>query len=241
MSITHAPEEETRKPESDFRLVQCAIYTRVSTAEQAKEEHHSLGAQEEYCLGEIKRRQQEGWVHRITLSDPGYSGATFERPGLLELIRLAKAGKIQVVVVYKRERLFRDVRIASKVQAIFDAAGVRILSHVEGMHDGSPHAVFMRHIVDAYSENERATIKLRVVDAIRFAAKKGQWKGGVPPYGYAYVKGSKTLTPNPAEASVVKFIFSRISEGLSVFEVVAELRRLRIFGRLRTKRLVARS
>jgi DNA invertase Pin-like site-specific DNA recombinase len=137
-------------------LVPCAIYIRVSTDEQAKEEHYSLSAQEDYCMAEIRRRADEGWFHLITISDPGYSGGTFDRPGLLELIGLVKAKKLGAILVYKRERLFRNAELAAQVQAVFDLHSVKILSCVEGLHDSTPHAVFMRQLIDANAQFERA-------------------------------------------------------------------------------------
>jgi len=215
-----------------FDPVPCVIYIRVSTDEQAKEEHYSLEAQEEYCMGEIRKRKSEGWVHQITISDPGYSGFTFDRPGLLQLISLVRAGKIKVIVVYKRERLFRNADLAAQVQAIFDMHGVKVLSYVEGMHDSSPHSVLMRQFIDANAQFERANGRKRINDCLRIAAKKGDWKGGTPSFGYSYKKGEKMLVPDEREAPIVKFIFEQIASGVSVTELLGELRRLKLYGRL---------
>ena len=205
--------------------VPCAIYTRVSTEEQAKEEHYSLDAQEEYCMGEIRKRQHLGWYHKITLSDPGYTGFTFERPGLIKLVALAKTGQIKAVIVYKRERLFRNADLAAQIQAILDSNGVTIVSHVEGVSDKAPHSVLLRQFLDGLAQFERANGRLRVKDCLRIAAKRGDWKGGSPPFGYSYEPGSKVLEVNPEESEIVRVIFERISEGTRVSDLVAELRR----------------
>src|ERR1035437_10637382 len=110
----------SRDAGGEIPILPCAIYIRVSTDEQAKEEHYSLEAQEEYCMSAIRTRQPEGWVYKTTCSDPGYTGFTYDRPGLLRLIQLAKSGEIKVVVVYKRERLFRNADLAAQVEAFLD-------------------------------------------------------------------------------------------------------------------------
>jgi site-specific DNA recombinase len=216
-----------------FEPMPCAIYTRVSTDEQAKEEHYSLEAQEEYCMAEIRKRQSEGWVYKETLTDPGYSGFTYDRPGLIRLIQLAKASEIKVIVVYKRERLFRNADLAAQVQAIFDATGVRVHSYVEGIHDSSPHSVLMRQFIDANAQFERANSRKRIIDCLRFAAKRGDWQGGTPSFGYRYTRGTKILVPDEKEALIVKYIFEQIGRGIPVEELVADLKAHNVVGRVR--------
>jgi site-specific DNA recombinase len=213
--------------------VWCAIYVRVSTEEQAKEEHYSIPAQEDNCLGEIARRQGEGWVHRRTFIDAGYTGRNIERPGLLELMKMVRRGEIQVVVVYKRERLIRDSALAAQVQSVFDYHGVRVLSHLEGMADASPHSVLMRTFIDAMAQFEHATIRLRVHGCLRFAAKQGDWKGGRPSFGYDYTKGTKRLSINEGEAKIVRVIFEEVAAGVPLHEIAYKLRGLGLYGRLR--------
>ena len=91
---------------------------------------------------------------------------------------MVKDGLIKVILVYKRERLFRNADIAAHAQAIFDLHGIRVVSYVEGIHDSSPHSVLMRQFLDANAQFERANIRRRVNDCLRHAAKKGDWKGG---------------------------------------------------------------
>jgi len=218
------------------RVVRCIIYTRVSTDEQAKQEHYSLDAQEAYCLEEIKKRQNEGWIYLRTISDPGYSGFKWDRPGLIELVTLVKAKKVDVIVVYKRERLFRNLELSTKAQTIFESHGVRVLSFTEGMHDNSPHSVLMRQWLDANAQFERASGRKRSTDCLRFAAKRGHWKGGTAPYGYNYTAGSKVLSLNTIEAPVVKLIFERVSCGTPINQVLQELRTIKAYGRPRNTR-----
>lgn len=222
-----------------FKLVRCIIYCRVSTDEQASEEHYSLAAQADYGLAEIQKRKNEGWVHVETISDPGFSGFTFERPGLLRLIHMVKARLVDVIIVYKRERLFRNADLAAQVQALFESHGVRVLSS-EGLHDYAPHSVLMRQMIDVMAQFERANGRKRAYDCRRFAAKRGDWKGGTPPFGYRLKTGAKTMEFEPEEAKIVKLIFQRAAEGWSPTEIAQELRSLKCYGRPRGRRLLLR-
>lgn len=219
------------------RIKYCIIYTRVSTDEQASEQHNSLKAQEEYCLGEIAKRAGDGWAHLKTISDPGYSGNSFDRPGFMELMKYVRAKKVQFVLVYRRDRLFRNQDLAVKTQGIFDANGVRVLSYVEGMHDDSPHAVFVRGILDGIAELERANIRKRAYDCRLYAAKRGDWKGGNPPFGYKLATGQKTLAIEERESKIVRYVFERVADGIPVTDVVRELRAMDAFGRRRKRRI----
>lgn len=223
----------------EFKIVPCGIYTRVSTDEQARPEHYSLESQESYGLTEIKNRQKEGWVHRITFVDDGYSGADFDRPGLLRLISMVKRGEIAVIVAYVRDRLWRSGSISAQVQLILDQHDVRILT-TEGIHDRSPHSQFLAQVLDANAQFARAHTRMQVNDNMRFAAKKGDWKGGSPSYGYSYIRGEKTLRLNESEAPTVKMIFERIADGVSTCDLVRELRRMKIYGRPRKPRRAGR-
>jgi site-specific DNA recombinase len=208
----------------------------VSSDDQAKEERYSLQQQEEVCLAEIRRRAGDGWIFKETIRDDGYTGSTLDRPGIIRVIALCKAGQIGAVVVYKRDRLFRDAGQAALVQPIFDTSGVCVLSTVEGMADSSPHAVFLRQVLDANSQFERANIRKRQADCLRFAAKRGDWKGGNAPFGYKYVPGSKVLTIDENEAPVVRLIFERAAEGVHPVDIKKELVAKGIYGRPRKHR-----
>jgi len=205
------------------QLVPCVIYIRVSTEEQARETHYSLEAQEEYCMDDIRKHQKEGWFHLQTLSD-SISGGSFDRPGLLEAVRLAKSKKYGVLLIYARSRLARDQAMATQLEAVLNKHGVVIVSHTEGSFDSSPQSVFSRQMVDAVSELERALIRSRVRDALRHIAKQGFWKAGAPPFGYSYTVGSKILSIDPPEAAIVKAIFERIAGGVPIRILLADLR-----------------
>ena len=190
-------------------------------------------------MDQIKRHASEGWVHRITIVDDGYSGADFDRPGLLRVLNMVKKRELDVIVAYMRDRLWRSGSIAAEVQLILDQHDVCILTK-EGMIDRSPHSKFLGQVIDANSQLDRANIRMRVNDNMRFAAKRGDWKGGAPSFGYNYVPGEKTLRINEAETSIVRMIFGRVADGISICDLVRELRRMKLYGRPSKPRRVGR-
>jgi site-specific DNA recombinase len=224
----------------NFELIPCAVYSRVSTDEQAKDAHYSLDNQEEQCLAIIRGNLSKGWVHAISLRDEGYSGALRTRPGLQKILDMAKNGDLKMVVVYMRDRLFRDRELAISVESFFEHYGVQIYSVKEGLASSTASGKLVTGIIDGFSSYERSVIQARVRDAVRLGAKRGEWKGGVPPFGYSYEKGSKMLTVNEKEAVVVKYIFSQVAAGFSVAEITKELRRLNTHGRYYKQRPLKR-
>ena len=245
MNPNQSEEEQSRKhPEtpikppkggSEFNSIPCAIYTRVSSDEQARPEHYSLSAQEDYGMTEIKRHAADGWIHKITIIDDGYSGADFNRPGLLRMVNMVKKGEIKVIIAYLRDRLWRDGSIAADVQVVLDQHDVSILTK-QGTHDRSPHSKFLSQVLDANSQLDRANIRMRINDNMRFAAKRGDWKGGTPSFGYSYIPGEKTMRVHEKEASTVRLIFERIASGISTADVVKELRSSGLYGRAKGPR-----
>jgi site-specific DNA recombinase len=224
----------------NFDLIPCAVYSRVSTDEQAKDSHYSLDNQEGQCLDVIRSNLSKGWVHRISLRDEGYSGALHTRPGLQRILELAKSGDVKMVVVYMRDRLFRDRGLAISVENFFDIHGVQIYSVKEGLANSTDSGKLVTGIIDGFSSYERSVTRTRVRDACRLGAKRGEWKGGVPPFGYSYEKGSKTLTVDEKEALIVKYIYYQIADGVSVSEIIKELRRLKTYGRYYKQRSLKR-
>lgn len=162
-------------------LKKCAIYTRVSADERAAKEHSSCDVQEGLCRELIERNRRDGWVAIETFSDAGYTGANIDRPDFLRLLDGVKRGTIQVIVVYRRDRLFRDTHLSAELQAFFDLHNVIVASVQEGITDRAPHARFARVMIDGVAELERLVILGRVRDAIRARAERGWWKAGISP------------------------------------------------------------
>jgi len=121
-----------------IKAVPCAIYARSATEEDPNPERHAVVAQQQRCSRAIWEKQAEGWVHRVTLSDPNCSGASPYRLGLQLLIAMAKARQIKVVVVYGRDRLARSMELSASIQAELDRHGVKVYSCLEGMCSDSP-------------------------------------------------------------------------------------------------------
>ena len=226
---------ESLQPVPTEALKRCVIYCRVSTEDQAEKDFNSCEKQELTCKDYIERNRRDGWVWIQTITDAGYSGGNLNRPGIRKIISMVKAKQIDVLVVYRRDRLFRDTGDSSSLQQFFDLNNVIVASTNEGIHDRSPHARFARQMIDAMSEMERLTIIGRVRDAFRQMAAKGIWKAGFPPLGYGYLRGTGLLHVNEAEATTVRFIFSSIAAGASTAEVVRELRDRGMHGRLSRK------
>lgn len=217
-----------------YRMV--VIYTRVSTDEPASKEHGSCDVQEGIALEYLKQNSHMGWVYHSTIKDVGYTGANLNRPGIRELVDLVKRKKVHVVVVYRRDRLFRDTGSSAELQTFFDLHDVTVASVREGIYNQVPHAIFARHMVDAIAELERRIIVDRVRDSIRAAAQRGEWKAGSPSFGYSYTPGTKVLVVNEAEAVVVRFIFQAVVGGMSLGEVGRELRERGMLGRPGTRK-----
>jgi site-specific DNA recombinase len=220
-----------RENQESSPLKKCAVYTRVSTDEQAAKEQNSCETQAVLCTELIERNRRDGWIWTETLTDAGYSGGNLNRPGIRKLIELVKRRQIDIVAVYRRDRLFRDTNDSNDLQKFFDLHDVLVASVVEGIHDRSPHARFARQMIDAMSEMERLTIIGRVRDAVRHRASLGQWKAGCPPLGYNYTAGTFILTINEEEAAIVRFIFGSIAAGMSTAELVRELRDRHMYPR----------
>lgn len=121
-----------------IEAVPCAIYSRSAIEENPDPEKHAVAIQQQHCLRTIWGKRSEGWVHRVTLSDPNCSGISPNRLGLQLLLSLAKAHQIKVVVVQKRERLGRDIRLVSAIETELSRHGVKIYSCIEGMRSDSP-------------------------------------------------------------------------------------------------------
>ena len=227
------PPASDPKPKGNFdwELIPCASYARVSTDEQARDDRYSIRNQEDMALEAIRANQHKGWAHRVSIKDEGYGGYLYERPGLLELLRLAKMGEIKMVVVYRRDRIFRERDLARYVEPLFQKYGVGLYSCAEGLSTYTPQGKLFTAVLDEFAEYERSAIRSRVHDAIRLGAKDGEWKGGNPPFGYSYTPGSKTLEIVESEALIVRYIYQRIAEGTPASELAAELRDKKFYGR----------
>jgi len=213
------------------RKLRCAIYTRKSTEEGLEQEFNSLHAQREACEAYIASQRSEGWALILdAYNDGGFSGGTLERPALKRLLADIDEGLVDVVVVYKIDRLSRSLMDFSKLVEVFDRAGVTFVSVTQSFNTTTSMGRLTLNILLSFAQFEREVTAERIRDKIRASRAKGMWMGGTVPLGYE-VKDRK-LVVHKAEAATVRTIFERFVEIGSATVLARELRREGI----RTKR-----
>ncbi len=190
------------------KIYRCAIYTRVSTDHGLEQDFNSLDAQREAAEAYIKSQSHEGWRPVSTLyDDGGFSGGSMERPSLLRLLADIRSGLIDVVVVYKVDRLTRSLADFAKLVELFDAQGVSFVSVTQSFNTTSSMGRLTLNVLLSFAQFEREVTGERIRDKIAASKKKGIWVGGVVPLGYR-VEDRKLLI-NETEATTVKTIFKR--------------------------------
>ena len=189
----------------------CAIYTRKSTEEGLDQEFNSLDAQREACAAYVLSQRHEGWtLLPDTYDDGGYSGGTMDRPGLRQLLAEVKAGRVDVIVVYKVDRLTRALSDFAKIVEVLDAAGASFVSITQSFNTTTSMGRLTLNVLLSFAQFEREVISERVRDKIAASKRKGMWMGGPIPLGYDIV--ARKLIPNEAEADKVRTIFRRYIE-----------------------------
>ena len=184
----------------------CAIYTRKSSEEGLEQSFNSLDAQREACEAYIASQRHEGWRALPTAyDDGGISGGTMDRPALLQLLRDIRARKVDLVVVYKVDRLTRSLADFAKIVEVFDANGVSFVSVTQQFNTASSMGRLTLNMLLSFAQFEREVTGERIRDKIAASKRKGMWMGGVPPLGYDIQ--DRTLVINEEEAQTVKYIF----------------------------------
>jgi site-specific DNA recombinase len=218
-------------PRPELRHKRCAIYTRKSSEEGLEQEFNSLAAQREACEAFIRSQRNEGWVlARTRYDDGGFSGGNLERPALQGLLADLRAGRIDIVVVYKVDRLTRSLTDFARLVEIFDAQGVSFVSVTQQFNTTSSMGRLTLNVLLSFAQFEREVTGERIRDKIAASKKKGLWMGGNVPLGYD--ANERTLILNPAEAETVRCIFALYRQLGCVRRVKEEADRLG----LRTKR-----
>ena len=214
--------ELEKSPRRPSRKRRCAIYTRKSTDEGLDQAFNSLDAQREACAAFILSQKHEGWtVLPSPYDDGGYSGGTMERPALKRLLAEIEAGQVDVVVVYKVDRLTRALSDFAKLVDVFDRHGVSFVSITQQFNTTTSMGRLTLNVLLSFAQFEREVIGERVRDKIAASKKKGMWMGGMPPLGYD-VKDRK-LAVNDEEAEIVRHIFQRYVALKSVHALQDEL------------------
>lgn len=204
------------------RKLRCAVYTRKSSEEELEQEFNSLHAQREACEAYIASQRSEGWVLvRDQYDDGGVSGGTLERPGLKRLLDDIEDGLVDVVVVYKIDRLSRSLMDFSKLVEVFDRNDVTFVSVTQSFNTTTSMGRLTLNILLSFAQFEREVTGERIRDKIAASRRKGMWMGGVPPLGYE-VKDRKLIIKD-ADADNVRWIFARFIEIGSGTELAREL------------------
>jgi DNA invertase Pin-like site-specific DNA recombinase len=176
-----------------------------------EQDFNSLDAQREACEAFVLSQKQEGWVALpIQYDDGGYSGGTLDRPALQRLLADIRGSKLDVVVVYKIDRLTRSLLDFAKIVEVFDAHGVSFVSVTQAFNTATSMGRLTLNVLLSFAQFEREVTGERIRDKIAASKKKGMWMGGYPPLGYD-VKDRK-LVVNKVEAETVRHIFRRYQE-----------------------------
>ena len=205
------------------RRTRCAVYTRKSTDEGLDMEFNSLDAQREAGEAYISSQKHEGWtLVPDYYDDGGFSGGTMERPALKCLMKDIENGKIDVVVVYKVDRLSRSLADFAKLIEVFDKRNVSFVSVTQQFNTTTSMGRLTLNILLSFAQFEREVTGERIRDKIAASKKKGMWMGGMPPLGYDVVE--RKLIPNDKEADLVRQIFQRFLTLRSTTLLMRELR-----------------
>src|SRR2546421_2033901 len=212
--------------------VRCAIYTRKSSDEGLDQEFNSLDAQREACEAYIVSQRHAGWIALDDMyDDGGLSGGTLERPALKRLLEDTKASKVQIIVVYKVDRLTRSLADFAKIVDVLDAHNASFVSVTQQFNTTTSMGRLTLNMLLSFAQFEREIAGERIRDKIAASKKKGMWMGGNVPLGYD-VKDRKLIV-NESEAATVRLIFRRYAELGSVAPLRAELDRLGIASKRR--------
>jgi site-specific DNA recombinase len=209
---------------STSRRMRCAIYTRTSSDEHLGQEFNSLHAQREACEAFIRSQSGEGWqLLPDSYEDGGFSGGKMDRPALQQLLDQVRQNRIDVVVVYKIDRLTRSLMDFARIVEIFDAHGVSFVSVTQAFNTTTSMGRLTLNVLLSFAQFEREVTAERIRDKITASKKKGMWMGGNVPLGYR-VENRKLLI-HEIEAETIRFIFRRYLELKSIRKLADEINR----------------
>jgi len=204
------------------RKRRCAVYTRKSTEEGLDKEFNTLDAQRDACEAYVASQKAEGWLLlRDRYDDGGFSGGTLERPGLKRLLADIEAGRVDVVVVYKIDRLSRSLSDFSKLVDVFDRQDVTFVSVTQSFNTTTSMGRLTLNILLSFAQFEREVIGERIRDKFAASRARGMWMGGKVPLGYDVQ--NRKLVVNQADAATVRMIFERFADLRSGTKLVRAL------------------
>jgi DNA invertase Pin-like site-specific DNA recombinase len=213
--------------------VRCAIYTRKSSEEGLEQSFNSLHAQREACEAFISSQRHEGWsVVAAQYNDGGFSGGSMDRPALTRLLADIAAGNVDIVVVYKIDRLTRSLFDFAKIVETFDAHAVSFVSVTQAFNTTTSMGRLTLNVLLSFAQFEREVTGERIRDKIAASKRRGMWMGGNIPLGYDLQ--DRKLVVNAKEAKTVEAIFRLYAELGAVGEVKAEVDRLGLRTKVHT-------
>ncbi len=216
-------------------MPRCAIYTRKSTEEGLEQDFNSLHAQREACEAFIKSQRHEGWrLVRTAFDDGGYSGGTMKRPALQQLLEALERREVDIIVVYKVDRLTRSLTDFSKIVERFDAQGVSFISVTQQFNTTTSMGRLTLNMLLSFAQFEREVTAERIRDKIAASKKKGMWMGGPPPLGYDVE--DRKLVINKKEATIARKIFGLYTTLGTVRRLKEEVDRLGITTKRRIQK-----
>src|SRR5262244_264073 len=214
------------------KLARCAIYTRKSTEYNLELAFNSLDAQRQACEAYIKSQAHEGWrLIPGRYDDGAFSGASLDRPALQQLLAEVRAGKIDIIVVYKVDRLTRSLADFAKLIELFDAHGVSFVSVTQQFNTTTSMGRLTLNVLLSFAQFEREVTAERIRDKVAASKRKGLWVGGMVPLGYELKDGKLSIVEQEAER--VRTIFSRYLALGSVNRLVLELRERNVRTKIR--------
>src|SRR5215510_4270092 len=217
---------------NERKILRCAIYTRKSSEHGLEQDFNSLDAQRDAAEAYIKSQAHEGWkLVRTHYNDGGLSGGTLQRPALQALLTDIRARKIDVVVVYKVDRLTRSLSDFAKLVELFEAHSVSFVSVTQQFNTTTSMGRLTLNVLLSFAQFEREVIGERIRDKIAASKRKGVWMGGVPPLGYRVQ--DRKLVIIDEEAERVRMIFRRYLALGSVNRLVLDLRERNVRTKIR--------
>jgi len=213
--------------------VRCAIYTRVSTDQGLDQDFNSLDAQYEAASAYIKSQAHAGWtLVQSRYDDGGYSGGSTDRPNLQQLLEDVRCRKVDVIVVYKVDRLTRSLADFAKLVELFDAHNVSFVSVTQQFNTTTSMGRLTLNVLLSFAQFEREVTSERIRDKIAASKRRGLWVGGSLPLGYELKDGKLTVVEEEAER--VRMIFRRYLKVSGINELVRDLRAKNICTKART-------
>ena len=206
------------------KKLRCAVYTRKSTEDGLEQEFNSLDAQYEACAAYAVSQRHEGWVLLPErYDDGGFSGGNMQRPGLKRLMADVAAGKVDIILLYKIDRLTRSLADFAKIVEVLDNAGASFVSITQSFNTTTSMGRLTLNMLLSFAQFEREVTGERIRDKIAASKRRGMWMGGNVPVGY--LVNDRKLVVNELQAGVVRSIFARYREVGSVVELVDALER----------------